>query len=159
MERQSIMILRNILVLAALIATVNASYAGEQSIVLAATRSVEASGLLAAIIPQFTLRTGIVVGVIAQSSGDALNIARRGDADLVLVHDADAEQKFMDEGYGVTRRQVAWSDFIMVGSRTDPAHIRGGSDFVSALKAIARVKAPFISRGDGSSTSMAELRL
>jgi tungstate transport system substrate-binding protein len=151
--------IRNVLVLVAILAAINASSAGEQSIVLASTTSVEASGLLEHILPQFTAKTGITVHVVAQGTGKALDTARRGDADLLLVHDPEAEQQFMDEGHGATRRQIAWNDFIIVGPSADPAHVRGGSDSVAALKAIAGAQAPFVSRGDKSGTNAAELRL
>ena len=114
---------------------------------------------MANILPQFTAKTGITVNVVAQGTGKALDTARRGDADLLLVHDPEAEQQFMDEGHGSTRRQIAWNDFIIVGPSTDPAHVHGGSDSVSALKAIALAQAPFVSRGDKSGTNAAELRL
>jgi tungstate transport system substrate-binding protein len=151
--------LRNVLALVAALAATNASSAEPQSIVLASTTSVEASGLLANILPQFTAKTGITVNVVAQGTGKALDTARRGDADLLLVHDPEAEQQFMDEGQGSTRRQIAWNDFIIVGPSTDPAHVRGGNDSVAALKAIASTQAPFVSRGDKSGTNAAELRL
>jgi tungstate transport system substrate-binding protein len=115
--------------------------------------------LLANIVPQFTARTGIEVNVVAQGTGKALDTARRGDADLLLVHDPEAEQQFMDEGHGGNRRQIAWNDFILVGPMADPAHIRGGHDSVVALQAIAAAGAPFVSRGDKSGTNAAELRL
>jgi tungstate transport system substrate-binding protein len=150
---------RSILALAAMMVAINASSAAEQSIVLASTTSVEASGLLANILPQFTARTGIAVNVVAQGTGKALDTARRGDADLLLVHDPEAEQQFMDEGHGSSRRQIAWNDFIIVGPSADPAHVRGGNDSVAALKTIALAQAPFVSRGDKSGTSAAELRL
>src|SRR6201991_676178 len=133
--------------------------AADQSIVLASTTSVEASGLLANILPKFTAKTGITVNVVAQGTGKAIDTARRGDADLLLVHDPEAEQKFMDEGHGATRRQIAWNDFIIVGPSVDPAHVKGGDDSVVALKAIATSQAPFVSRGDKSGTNAAELRL
>jgi tungstate transport system substrate-binding protein len=126
---------------------------------LASTTSVEASGLLTNILPKFTEATGISVNVVAQGTGKALDTARRGDADLVLVHDPEAEQEFMDEGYGTKRRQIAWNDFVVVGPSSDPAHIRGGKDSVAALKAITSAQAPFVSRGDRSGTNAAELRL
>jgi tungstate transport system substrate-binding protein len=151
--------LRNILALIAILAAINASSAQEHSIVLASTTSVEASGLLANILPQFTAKTGITVNVVAQGTGKALDTARRGDADLLLVHDPDAEQDFMDEGHGSTRRQIAWNDFVIVGPSADPANVKGGSDSVAALKAIAASQAPFVSRGDKSGTNAAELRL
>src|SRR5271166_6665235 len=129
------------------------------AIVLASTTSVQDSGLLGRILPLFTQATGIEVRVVAQGTGQALETARRGDADLVLVHDPEAEQKFMSEGYGVDRRQIAWNDFVIVGPKDDPAHIKAGHDAVAAFKAIAAAKAPFITRGDNSGTNALELRL
>jgi tungstate transport system substrate-binding protein len=151
--------IRNILLLVVALAAMNASSATEQSIVLASTTSVEATGLLADILPKFKAKTGITVNVVAQGTGKALDTARRGDADVVLVHDPDAERQFVDEGYSSTLRQVAWNDFIIVGPSSDPAHITGGNDSVTALKAIASAQAPFVSRGDRSGTNAAELRL
>src|SRR6202048_755745 len=150
---------RSILALAAAIVAIESPPAAEQSIVLASTTSVEASGLLANILPRFTAKTGITVNVVAQGTGKALDTARRDDADLLLVHDPEAEQQFMDQGHGATRRQIACNDFIIVGPSTDPAHVRGGSDSVAALKAIASAQAPVVSRGDNSGTNAAELRL
>jgi tungstate transport system substrate-binding protein len=153
------MTVRSILALVAAIVTIDSCSAAEQSIILASTTSVESSGLLTNILPQFTAKTGIAVNVVAQGTGKALDTARRGDADLLVVHDPEAEQQFMDEGHGATRRQIAWNDFIIVGPSTDPAHVRGGSDSVAALKSIASAQAPFVSRGDKSGTNAAELRL
>ena len=133
--------------------------AAEPSITLASTTSVEASGLLTNILPQFAAKTGVTVNVVAQGTGKALDTARRGDADLVLVHDPEAEREFIDEGYGTARRQIAWNDFIIVGPSSDPAHIRDGKDSVAAFKAIASAQALFVSRGDRSGTNAAELRL
>jgi tungstate transport system substrate-binding protein len=130
-----------------------------QSIVLASTTSVENSGLLAHILPAFTQETGITVHVLAQGTGQALQTAARNDADLVLVHDPEAEQKFIAAGDGIDRRQIAWNDFIVVGPRPDPAHIAGTHDAVAALKAIAGARAPFVSRGDRSGTDALEHRL
>jgi tungstate transport system substrate-binding protein len=130
-----------------------------QSIVLASTTSVENSGLLAYILPGFTKETGITVHVLAQGTGQALQTAARNDADLVLVHDPEAEQKFIVAGDGIDRRQIAWNDFIVVGPRSDPAHIAGTHDAVAALKAIAGARAPFVSRGDKSGTDALEHRL
>ena len=130
-----------------------------QSIILASTTSVENSGLLAHILPIFTKETGITVHVLAQGTGQALETAARDDADLVLVHDPEAEQKFIAAGDGIDRRQIAWNDFIVVGPRTDPAHIAGSHDAVTALKAIADAQAPFVSRGDKSGTDALEHRL
>jgi tungstate transport system substrate-binding protein len=130
-----------------------------QSITLASTTSVDNSGLLAGILPAFTKATGISVHVLALGTGQALDTARRGDADLVLVHDPEAEQKFIGDGNGIDRRQIAWNDFIIVGPQSDPAHIVGTHDAVAALKAIAAAKTSFVSRGDRSGTNALELRL
>jgi tungstate transport system substrate-binding protein len=140
-------------------ASLAAEPSAPQSIILASTTSVENSGLLAHILPAFTNETGITVRVLAQGTGQALQTAARGDADLVLVHDPEAEQKFITAGDGIDRRQIAWNDFIIVGPRSDPAHIAGGQDAVAALKAIADAQAPFVSRGDKSGTDALEHRL
>src|SRR6516162_8789899 len=95
-----------------------------QSIILASTTSVENSGLLAHILPAFTKETGITVHVLAQGTGQALETAARDDADLVMVHDPEAEEKFIAAGDGIDRRQIAWNDFIVVGPRSDPEHCR-----------------------------------
>jgi len=131
----------------------------DETIVLASTTSVENSGLLADILPKFTNETGISVRVLAQGTGQALATAAHGDADLVLVHDPEAEQNFIAEGHGVDRRQIAWNDFIVVGPRSDPAHVGGGDDAVEAFKVIAAAGAPFVSRGDKSGTDALEHRL
>ena len=129
-----------------------------QTIRLASTTSVDNSGLLAAILPQFTKATGITVHVLAQGTGQALDTARRGDADLVLVHDPEAEQKFIDEGHGVNRRQIAWNDFIVVGPESDPAKIKGGTRCRRRVQGRSRqAKAPFVSRGDRSGTQRARI--
>jgi tungstate transport system substrate-binding protein len=151
--------IRSLLAFIAIVGAIHSAAAAERSITLASTTSVEASGLLANILPQFTAKTGITVNVVAQGTGKALDTARRGDADLLLVHDPEAEQQFMDEGHGATRRQIAWNDFVIVGPSADPARVRGGNDSVAALKSIASAQAPFVSRGDKSGTNAAELRL
>jgi tungstate transport system substrate-binding protein len=130
-----------------------------QSIMLASTTSVDNSGLLGHILPIFTKETGISVRVLAQGTGQALATAAHGDADLVLVHDPEAEQKFIAEGHGIDRRQIAWNDFIVVGPRSDPAHVGGGHDAMAAFTAIAKARAPFVSRGDKSGTDAREKRL
>jgi tungstate transport system substrate-binding protein len=150
--------------LAAAILIGSAIFAGgpsraDETITLASTTSVENSGLLAHILPEFTKETGISVRVLAQGTGQALATAAHGDADLVLVHDPEAEQQFIAEGHGVDRRQIAWNDFIVVGPRSDPAHVAGGHDAVAAFKAIAAAGAPFVSRGDKSGTDALEKRL
>src|SRR5204863_7111984 len=130
-----------------------------QAITLASTTSVDASGLLAAVLPGFTAAAGIAVHVLAQGTGQALDTARRGDADLVLVHDPEAEARFIDDGNGSSRGQIAWNDFVIVGPKSDPARISGTHDAVAAFTAIAKTEAPFISRGDRSGTNALELRL
>jgi tungstate transport system substrate-binding protein len=133
--------------------------AESQTIVLASTTSLQDSGLLATILPRFTAETGIVVHVVAQGTGQALATAAHGDADLVLVHDPDAEAAFMAAGHGITRSEIAWNDFIIVGPTDDPAHIAGQTDVLNAFKAIAETKSPFVSRGDKSGTDAKEKRL
>lgn len=145
---------------ASLLALLNVGPArADETIVLASTTSVENSGLLAHILPLFTKETGITVHVIAQGTGQALATAARGDADLVLAHDPEAEAAFMTQGHGLQRTEVAWNDFILIGPSSDPAHIAGGRDIVAALKAIAAAHAPFVSRGDKSGTDALEKRL
>jgi tungstate transport system substrate-binding protein len=146
-------------VLAALVGSVGGRAGANETIVLASTTSVENSGLLAHILPEFTNKTGISVRVLAQGTGQALATAARGDADLVLVHDPEAEQEFIAEGHGSDRHQIAWNDFIVVGPRSDPAQIAAGNDAVAAFTAIAEVGAPFVSRGDKSGTDALEHRL
>ncbi len=133
--------------------------AAEQTIVLASTTSVENSGLLAFLLPRFERETDIAVRVIAQGTGQALATAARGDADLVLVHDPEAEDAFMAAGHGATRTEVAWNDFVVIGPAADPARIAGTVDVLAALKAIAAKRAPFVSRGDRSGTDALEKRL
>jgi len=130
-----------------------------EQIVLASTTSVDNSGLLGRILPVFTAKTGIEVKVLAQGTGQALATAARGDADLVLVHDPEAEAKFIAAGHGILRREIAWNDFIFVGPKAGPAVIAGSHDAIAALKAIAAARAPFVSRGDASGTDALEKRL
>jgi tungstate transport system substrate-binding protein len=132
--------------------------AQERSIVVASTTSTEQSGLFGFILPRFTARTGIRVNVVAVGTGQALDIGRRGDADVVFVHDRPAEEKFMAEGFGVKRFDVMYNDFVVIGPKADPARIAGGKDVVEAFRKIAAARAPFISRGDRSGTNEAELR-
>jgi tungstate transport system substrate-binding protein len=130
-----------------------------ETIVLASTTSVDNSGLLAHILPQFTRETGIEVHVVAQGTGQALATAAHGDADLVLVHDPEAEARFLAEGHGSACTEIAWNDFVIVGPRSDPAHVTGGHDAVAALRAVYAAGAPFVSRGDKSGTDALEKRL
>jgi tungstate transport system substrate-binding protein len=138
-------------------ATLHAADANE-SIVLASTTSTQDSGLFAYLLPLVRARTGIEVKVVAQGTGQALDSARRGDADVVLVHDPEAEQRFVAEGAGVARHLVMYNDFLLVGPAADPAGARG-KDVLQALRAISRGSSPFVSRGDRSGTHQAELRL
>lgn len=133
--------------------------AAEESIVVASTTSTQDSGLFAYLLPIVQARTGLAVKVVAQGTGQALDTARRGDADVVFVHDPDAERRFVAEGFGVARHPVMYNDFLLVGPAADPARIRGGKDAVAALQAIARGRFAFVSRGDRSGTHVAELRL
>lgn len=143
----------------ALLSGVNATHADEPYIVLASTTSVDNSGLLTHILPLFTKETGLAVHVVALGTGQALDTARRGDADLVLVHDPDAEAKFIAEGHGINRHEIAWNDFVIVGPAADPAKIKGNRDVIAALRAIWNAKANFVSRGDKSGTDALEKRL
>jgi len=133
-------------------------FAQDKFIVVASTTSTEDSGLFKYLLPLFRARTGIDVRVVAQGTGQALAIARRGDADVVFVHDRVAEQKFVDEGFGIDRREVMYNDFVIVGPTADPARIVGGKDVLDALRKIAASASPFTSRGDKSGTHAAELR-
>ena len=119
----------------------------------------EQSGLFGYLLPRFAEATNIGVKVVAVGTGQALDIGRRGDADVVFVHDRPAEDKFMAEGQGVKRFDVMYNDFVIVGPKSDPAHIAGDKDVADALRKIAAAKAVFISRGDHSGTHEAELRL
>jgi tungstate transport system substrate-binding protein len=151
---------RRLLLAAVLAAAVWApASAQEKSIVVASTTSTEDSGLFGHILPFFRQATGIDVKVIAQGTGQALDTARRGDADVALVHARAAEEKFVQEGAGVKRFPVMYNDFVLIGPDSDPAGIKGSKDIVTALKAIQAKGAPFVSRGDRSGTHQAELAL
>jgi tungstate transport system substrate-binding protein len=133
--------------------------APERSIVVASTTSTQDSGFFGHLLPLVLARTGITVKVIALGTGQALETARRGDADVVFVHDPEAEEKFIAEGHGLARQRVMYNDFLIVGPAADPAGIRGGKDVVRALQAIRSGLYTFVSRGDRSGTHQAELRL
>ena len=133
--------------------------AQERTITVASTTSTEQSGLFGFLLPKFTAATGIGVKVVAVGTGQALDIGRRGDADVVFVHDKAAEEKFVAEGFGVKRQGVMYNDFVVIGPKADPAKIAGSKDVSDALRKIAAAKAAFISRGDRSGTHAAELRL
>jgi len=132
--------------------------AQDKFIVVASTTSTEQSGLFGYLLPAFEKDTGIKVRVVAVGTGQALDIGRRGDADVVFVHDRPAEDKFMAEKEGVKRYPVMYNDFVLVGPRADPAKITGGKDILGALRKVEAAKVPFVSRGDKSGTHAAELR-
>jgi tungstate transport system substrate-binding protein len=132
--------------------------AQDRSIVVASTTSTEDSGLFGYLLPIFKAKTNIEVKVIAQGTGQALDTARRGDADVVFVHAKPQEEKFLAEGFGVKRYDVMYNDFVLIGPKSDPAGVKG-RDIDTALKAIQAKAAPFVSRGDRSGTHSAELAL
>ena len=138
-----------------------APYAAAENpyIVVASTTSTEQSGLFSHLLPAFTKDTGIDVRVVAVGTGQALDIGRRGDADVVFVHDKAAELKWLAEGNGVQRYPVMYNDFVLIGPKADPAHVAGGKDIAVAFQKIASAKPPFVSRADKSGTYSAELRL
>jgi tungstate transport system substrate-binding protein len=148
------------ILLGALIAAVLCApaLAQDKSIVVASTTSTQDSGLFGHILPAFKAKTGIDVKVISQGTGQALDTGRRGDADVVFVHARPQEEKFVADGFGVKRFAVMYNDFILVGSKSDPASVKG-KDIATALKAIKDKAAPFVSRGDKSGTHAAELAL
>src|SRR5215210_2893345 len=129
----------------------------QRTITVASTTSTEQSGLFKHLLPKFTGSTGVEVRVVALGTGQALDIGRRGDADVVFVHDKEAEEKFVADGFGVTRQEVMYNDFVLIDPKCDPAGAVG-KDIQVALRRIAAVKAPFVSRGDRSGTHAAELR-
>jgi tungstate transport system substrate-binding protein len=131
--------------------------AQERSITVASTTSTEQSGLFGHLLPAFTKATGIQVKVVAVGTGQALDIGRRGDADVVFVHDRAAEEAFVSEGYATRRHDVMYNDFVLIGPKGDPAQA-GGKGILAGLRNVAARKVPFISRGDRSGTHAAELR-
>ncbi len=136
-----------------------AAQAQDKFITVASTTSTEQSGLFGFLLPAFQKKTGIQVRVVALGTGQALDVARRGDADVVFVHAKSAEEKFLAEGQGVKRYPVMYNDFVLIGPKGDPAKIAGGKDIIEALKKIQAAQSPFVSRGDRSGTHMAELTL
>ncbi len=134
-----------------------AAVAQAQSIVMSSTTSTEQSGLFAHLLPEFKKASGIDVKVVALGTGQALDMARRGDADVVFVHDQVAEEKFVSEGFGLKRQAVMYNDFVLIGPKADPVGARG-KDIVAALAKLSAANAPFVSRGDKSGTHAAELR-
>ena len=136
-----------------------AAPAAAQSITVASTTSTENSGLFAYLLPKFEQQTGIEVRVVAVGTGQAIEIARRGDADVLFVHHKPSEIAFVENGYGVKRHPVMYNDFVIVGPGHDPAGVRGMDDAAAALAKIAAAEVPFASRGDNSGTHKKELGL
>jgi len=128
-------------------------------ITVASTTSTEQSGLFKHLLPQFEKKTGIQVRVVALGTGQALDMGRRGDADVVFVHAKPLEEKFLAEGFGVKRQDVMYNDFVLIGPKADPAKVRGGKDALEAFRKIRAAQAPFVSRGDRSGTHFAELEI
>ncbi len=145
-------------VLVAVLMSSSQVYAQEKSIVVSSTTSTEQSGLFEFMLPIFKMKTGISVKVVAVGTGQALDIGRRGDADVVFVHDKPAEEKFIEEGFATKRNEVMYNDFVLIGPKSDPAKVGGGKDIQAALQKISVAQAPFVSRGDKSGTHAAELR-
>jgi tungstate transport system substrate-binding protein len=139
------------------LASLACTVAGAQQITMASTTSTEQSGLFTHLLPEFRKATGLDVKVVAVGTGQAIDMARRGDADVLFVHDQAAEEKFVADGFAPRRFAVMYNDFVIVGPRSDPAGARG-RDVIEGLKKIAAVNAPFVSRGDKSGTHAAELR-
>jgi tungstate transport system substrate-binding protein len=140
------------------IANFTPASAQDRSIVVASTTSTQDSGLFGYLLPIFKAKTNIDVKVVAQGTGQALDTARRGDADVVFVHAKSQEEKFLAEGFAVKRFDVMYNDFVLIGPKSDPAGIKG-KDIETALKVIQAKSAPFVSRGDRSGTHSAELAL
>ncbi len=141
-----------------LLAAAAGVHAEDRFIVMASTTSTEQSGLFGHLLPAFKAATGIDVRVVAVGTGQALDIGRRGDADVVFVHDTAAEEKFVAEGWSTQRHNVMYNDFVLIGPAADPAKVRG-NDIAAALEMLAASGSSFISRGDRSGTNAAELRL
>jgi tungstate transport system substrate-binding protein len=147
------------ILLAALLCFGASVEAQQRYITVASTTSTEQSGLFKHLLPLFEQKTGIQARVVALGTGQALDMGRRGDADVVFVHAKALEEKFVAEGHGVRRYEVMYNDFVLIGPKADPAGVAGGKDAVRAFQRIYRAKAPFVSRGDRSGTHFAELEL
>lgn len=150
-------VIRFILCLLAL--SLSAAASAAPAITVASTTSTEQSGLFGYLLPLFKARTGIEAHVVAVGTGQALKIGENGDCDVVFVHDRESELKFVESGFGIERREVMYNDFVLIGPKSDPAHIAGESSVSAALAGIAAAGAPFVSRGDDSGTDKAEKRL
>ena len=149
--------LLSIILLAIIFAIASPSFA-QKSIIISSTTSTEQSGLFGFLLPIYKSKSGVEVKVIAVGTGQALDIGRRGDADVVFVHDRTAEMKFLEEGNALRRYDVMYNDFVLIGPKSDPAKVAGGKDIKASLQKIANSKATFVSRGDKSGTHAAELR-
>ncbi len=150
----------NLLILISLfLSIIPSATAQPRFITVASTTSTEQSGLFKHLLPAYEKKTGVQVRVVALGTGQALDMARRGDADVVFVHARSAEEKFIAEGFGVKRLPVMYNDFVLIGPKSDPAKIAGGKDILEALRKVKAAAAPFVSRGDRSGTHMAELDL
>jgi tungstate transport system substrate-binding protein len=149
---------RALLLVVALMLVAASGRAEDRSIVVASTTSTQDSGLFGYLLPLFKQKTGIDVKVVAQGTGQALDTARRGDADVVFVHAKAQEEKFLADGFGVTRYDVMYNDFVLIGPKSDPAGVKG-HDVLAAFRTIEAKVAPFVSRGDRSGTHSAELAL
>ncbi|OIP13919.1 MAG: tungsten ABC transporter substrate-binding protein [Comamonadaceae bacterium CG2_30_57_122] len=147
-------LMQRALVATSLVVTMGAQ---AESIVVASTTSTEQSGLFSVLLPEFKKASGMDVKVVALGTGQAIDMGRRGDADVLFVHDKVAEEKVVAEGFAVKRFEVMYNDFVVVGPASDPLQVKG-SDVVLALKKLAAANGPFISRGDKSGTHAAELR-
>jgi len=134
-------------------------WAQQKFITVASTTSTEQSGLFKHLLPVFEAKTGIQVRVVALGTGQALDMGKRGDADVVFVHAKPLEEKFLAEGFGVQRFEVMYNDFVLVGPKSDPARVGGTKDIVAAMQKIKAAQAPFASRGDKSGTHFAEVEL
>jgi len=145
------------ILLALLVST--SALAQQRFITVASTTSTEQSGLFKHLLPAFEKKAGFQVRVVALGTGQALDMGKRGDADVVFVHAKALEEKFVSEGYGVKRFEVMYNDFVLVGPKSDPAKVGGTKDIVAALAKIKAAQAPFASRGDKSGTHFAELQL
>jgi tungstate transport system substrate-binding protein len=138
---------------------VGSAAAQSRFITVASTTSTEQSGLFKHLLPMFEKKTGIQVRVVALGTGQALDMGRRGDADVVFVHAKPLEEKFLAEGFGVKRQDVMYNDFVLIGPKVDPAKVQGGRDAREAFRKIRAAQAPFVSRGDRSGTHFAELEI
>lgn len=141
------------------ILSITPSLAQDNTITLVSTTSTQDSGLFGHLLPRFKAATGIAVKVVALGTGQALDAARRGDADVVFVHAKELEEKFVADGFGVKRYPVMYNDFIVIGPNNDPARIAGSKDVKAALRTIKQTASAFVSRGDRSGTHTAELNL